>query len=424
MNDQFRYPDSAVFYRKLTRRYPLIVRGEGCWLIDDADKRYLDASRRRLRGQPGPRRGRDRRGAGGAGAEDRLRQRHCLSPTSPSRHWPPSSRPSRRATSTRSTSSCSGSEAVEAALKLARQYWVETRHARQAQDHRASRPAITATRCSRSRPRRASTTRRSSAPWLVDVDARCRRRTRYRCECGGRRSRLSDLHGDRARGGDPAARARRTSPRSSPSRSAAPPPARRCRAPDYFKRVREICDRHQVLFIADEVLTGAGRTGTWSRDRARTASPDIMTLGKGITGGYAPLSAVVAPRADPGRAREGLRRAACTRRPSRIIAVLCAAGLATVRYLQRAWPGRALRGDGSGAAPASCSRCCALPHVGDVRGRGLLAGVEFVAGQGQRASRSRARAKFAETFVECALRRGPRGLAQRRPRRRRATAIS
>src|SRR5207245_9408401 len=65
--------------------------------------------------------------------------------------------------------------------------------------------------------------------------------------------------------------------------------------PEYFKRVREICDRHDVLFIADEVLVGVGRTGTWWAIELYGVAPDIMTFGKGVSGGYAALSAIAAP---------------------------------------------------------------------------------------------------------------------------------
>ncbi|MGH2353595.1 MAG: aspartate aminotransferase family protein [Chloroflexota bacterium] len=66
-----------------------------------------------------------------------------------------------------------------------------------------------------------------------------------------------------------------------------PPPA------DYFPRVREICDRHDVLFIADEVITGFGRTGTfWGLDHWGVR-PDILSFAKGITSGYLPLGGVI-----------------------------------------------------------------------------------------------------------------------------------
>src|SRR5262249_46220222 len=61
---------------------------------------------------------------------------------------------------------------------------------------------------------------------------------------------------------------------------------------DYFKTIRAICDKHEVLFVCDEVLTGAGRTGKWLAIEHFGARPDIVTMGKGISGGYLPLSAV------------------------------------------------------------------------------------------------------------------------------------
>ena len=105
-------------------------------------------------------------------------------------------------------------------------------------------------------------------------------------------------------------------------------------APEYWRRVRAVCDRHGVLLVADEVLTGAGRTGTWSALEPYGVVPDIMTLGKGIAGGYVPLSAVVAPAAPGGRAGARARGRCSMPRRSRIMPMLCAAGVATLRYLR------------------------------------------------------------------------------------------
>ena len=63
--------------------------------------------------------------------------------------------------------------------------------------------------------------------------------------------------------------------------------------PGYLERVREICDQHQVLLIADEVITGFGRTGQWFAVDHWQIEPDIMTMGKGITAGYLPLAATI-----------------------------------------------------------------------------------------------------------------------------------
>ena len=60
-------------------------------------------------------------------------------------------------------------------------------------------------------------------------------------------------------------------------------------ADEYFPKVRELCDRHEVLFIADEVITGYGRTGSWFALDRWGVEPDIMTMSKAITSGYVPL---------------------------------------------------------------------------------------------------------------------------------------
>jgi adenosylmethionine-8-amino-7-oxononanoate aminotransferase len=169
---------------------------------------------------------------------------------------------------------------------------------------------------------------------------------------------------------------------------------------DYFRRVRAICDRYDVLLIADEVLTGAGRTGTWSAMEATGVVPDLMTLGKGIGGGVAPLSALVAPERIIDVLRQGsgalLHAQTFSHHP-----VLAAGGVATLRYLDA--HDLIARGARMGAVlHDALAGLTGLPHVGDVRGRGLLAGIEFVADVETRAPFPRA-VRFAETFTEAAL---------------------
>jgi adenosylmethionine-8-amino-7-oxononanoate aminotransferase len=132
-------------------------------------------------------------------------------------------------------------------------------------------------------------------------------------------------------------------------------------------------------------------------------TPDIMTLGKGIAGGYVPLSAVVAPR----RLADALAQGSGALLHAQTFshhATLCAAGVATLRYLRQ----HALVERCAAIAPAFHERLDALrglPGVGDVRGRGLLAGVEFVADPVTRAPYPRA-ARFAEAFAAAALDQG------------------
>jgi adenosylmethionine-8-amino-7-oxononanoate aminotransferase len=170
--------------------------------------------------------------------------------------------------------------------------------------------------------------------------------------------------------------------------------------PGYWERVRQVCDRHRVLLIADEVLTGAGRTGTWSALEPTGVVPDIMTLGKGIAGGYAPLSAVVTSRSIAGVLAGGSGALAHAQTFSHH-PVLCSAGVATLRYLRehRLIERAAQMGQVLHQRLGGLRR---LPLVGDVRGRGLLAGIEFVADLETREPLPRS-AAFAETFTQAAL---------------------
>jgi adenosylmethionine-8-amino-7-oxononanoate aminotransferase len=158
-----------------------------------------------------------------------------------------------------------------------------------------------------------------------------------------------------------------------------------------------------VLLIADEVLCGAGRTGTWTAIESWGVNPDIMTLGKGIAGGYAPLSAlltserIIAPIAHSGKSFAHAQT--FSHHP-----VTCAAGIATLRYLDE--HGLVARSAAMGEVfHAKLAQLRLLPHVGDVRGRGLLAAVEFVADSATRVPFARD-VRFAERFTREAQRHG------------------
>jgi len=392
------YPHGHVFYRKLTRPFPEIVRGEGCWLEDADGKRYLDA-------------------VGGAfvaslghgnveianAMADQARRVAYVNGTAFTTDAAEQLAAELAATLPGDLDHLyflsSGSEAVEAALKLARQYWVERGRAAK---HKiiALAPAYhgnTLLALSASAREHYKT---MFGDWLVDVirvPVPC-----YRCACGGIDATCPTCTGSAleqailAAGADTVA-AFIAEPVGGSSTGAAVP------APGYFKVVREICDRHDVLFVADEVLCGAGRTGTWWAIEPFGVVPDLMTIGKGIAGGYAPLSAVAAPRriVDVLAAGTGSLLHAQT---FSFHPVACAAGLATVRYLKahRLVERCAELGPVFHAKLAALTR---LPHVAAIRGRGLLAGVEFVEDSRSWAPLPRA-LKFAETFTDQALRAG------------------
>jgi adenosylmethionine-8-amino-7-oxononanoate aminotransferase len=146
----------------------------------------------------------------------------------------------------------------------------------------------------------------------------------------------------------------------------------------YWPLVREICDRYRVMLIADEVLTGFGRSGTWFAVEHLDIQPDVITLGKGATGGYVPLSILCVGGQDV----ELIRQVQGDFNHGGTFshhAVGAAAALGTLTYIEEhdlviqaaargAYLGHKLR--------EMRSR---LPWVGDVRGIGMMWAVEFVA---------------------------------------------
>jgi len=147
---------------------------------------------------------------------------------------------------------------------------------------------------------------------------------------------------------------------------------------DYFSAVREICDRYGVLFIADEIITGFGRTGRWFALEHWGVQPDLVTFAKGVTSAYLPLGGVMVS----GAIHQAIQEAAPAERFMHAATysghpTCCAVGLANLEIFEREdlvnrarELGRRLR--------SGLERLRDLPRVGDVRGLGLMAGVELV----------------------------------------------
>lgn len=146
----------------------------------------------------------------------------------------------------------------------------------------------------------------------------------------------------------------------------------------YWPRIRQICDRYGLLLIADEVMTGFGRTGRWFGIEHFGVSPDAMTLGKGATGGYFPLSILAARGADV----EIIRRAHGDFNHGGTFShhlVGAAVASATLDYMERQeLVARAAR-MGEYLGRRLHEVLDPLPCVGDIRGLGMMWGVEFVA---------------------------------------------
>lgn len=148
--------------------------------------------------------------------------------------------------------------------------------------------------------------------------------------------------------------------------------------PGYFKGVRELCDRHGILLILDEVMCGMGRTGTLHACEQEGVVPDLLTIAKGLGGGYQPIGAVLAQSriVETFRKGSGLFQHGHTYLGH---AVACAAALAVQRVIQRDGLLAQVRDRGARLQALFQDAFGDHPHVGDVRGRGLFWGIELVA---------------------------------------------
>jgi adenosylmethionine-8-amino-7-oxononanoate aminotransferase len=373
-----RYPDGHVFFRKLTWDYPRITHGEGCWLYDDAGNSYLDAVGGAFVSNIGH--GVAEIADAMAAQAKKLAYVSGMTLSHGAVETFASELANRCAGDLNKVYPLSsGSDAVEAALKLARQYWAET-----------GKPAKT--RIIAMAPSYHGNTllalsasarehyRKVFGGWLVDVihvppyDADALKTAIEKTGADNIAAFIAEPVGGSSTGA-------RVPPES------------------FWRRAREICSTYEVLLVADEILCGAGRTGTWSALEPDAVVPDIQIFGKGIAGGYAPLAAVVAPSriADAfANGSGGLNHAQTFSHH----AVSCAAGTATMRYVEQhqlvkrcAKMGRELH--------HRLSEVAAHPNVLAIRGRGLLAGIEFVdASTRQPFARSR---HLAESFTRSAL---------------------
>ncbi len=149
----------------------------------------------------------------------------------------------------------------------------------------------------------------------------------------------------------------------------------------YFKRIREICDRHGILLILDEVMCGMGRTGTLFACEQDGVRPDIVTVAKGLGGGYQPIGATLASTEifeaiaqGTGFFQHGFTYIGH--------ATACAAALAVQGVIRDENLLANVRARGEELDQGLHERFGNHPHVGDIRGRGLFRSIELVADRG------------------------------------------
>ncbi|RMF17266.1 MAG: aspartate aminotransferase family protein [Alphaproteobacteria bacterium] len=365
---------SHALHRSLHHDYPIAVGGKGAWLFDARGRRYLD-------------------GSGGAAVSslghghprliDAVREqaaRLAFAHTAFFTNEPMERLAARLAAAApgdleRVLFVSGGSEAVEAAVKLALQYHAE--HGEPARTHVIARR----------RSYHGATLRAlalGDSLWRQEPFRPALARIAHVAPCYAYREQQTEesdaeyaaraaasLEAEILAIGPERVAAFIAEPVVGATAGAVPPVA------DYLQRVREICDRHGVLLILDEVMCGMGRTGSLFACEQEGVIPDLMTLGKGLGAGYQPIGALMV--------RESLYRVIAEgsgsfRHGHTYMGhpVACAAGNAVLDVIEEdkllprvRWAGERLR--------QLLEECFAShPHVGDIRGRGLLIGIELV----------------------------------------------
>ena len=147
--------------------------------------------------------------------------------------------------------------------------------------------------------------------------------------------------------------------------------------PGYAQAIRDVCSRHEVLLIADEVMCGSGRCGSWSAIEHDRVTPDIIAVAKGLAGGYIPLAATIFGR-ELGDAIVQAQGAVLTGHTYSGHTAACAAGLAVQRIIDRDALLARVRTRGESLLGTLRNALSRFAQVGDVRGRGYFIGVEFV----------------------------------------------
>lgn len=153
----------------------------------------------------------------------------------------------------------------------------------------------------------------------------------------------------------------------------------------YFSAIRKICEKYGILLVLDEVMCGTGRTGTFFAFEQENVVPDMVTIGKGLGGGYAPISAVLIHK----KIVDVLRRGTSTFNHGHTYQahpVLCATALAVQRIIRREQLIARCQAMGEILASLLLDAFSTCKYVGDIRGRGLFWAIEFVKNKDDRST--------------------------------------
>jgi adenosylmethionine-8-amino-7-oxononanoate aminotransferase len=395
---------SHVFHRNVTASYPLAVQGDGAMVIDAEGRQFVDGTSgvfvailghspaevaERIAEQA-------RRlnyaytGNFTTEAEQRLADALTdLAPPGLSRVW----------------LTTSGSTANEAALKLARNYHLLRGQSEKtrviARWHSYHGSTIGALSMTGTPPRR-----RPYEPYLLNFPHVCPPYC-YRCPLGLERSKCDTECADEVEAAINRIGAQYVSAVIMEPIAGGPLGAL-VTPPDYLRRVRDICDRHDVLLIVDEVVSGLGRSGSWFAVEESGVVPDIITLAKGLGGGFVPVGAMIVHEKIHETFQE--RASSFVHGESFTGHVLLAtAGLAVIDYIKDHGLLARIRRLGPHLGQGLLA-LAASPIVGEVRGKGFIYGLELVRDKSTREPFDRTQ-QVSERVVRAAARRGTLVLA-------------
>ena len=270
----------------------------------------------------------------------------------------------------------SGSEAVESALKLARQYFLEIgqpkryRFVARRQSYHGNTLGALAVGGNAMRQAPYKPLLMDAASHIAPCYAYRDQRDDETLEAYGLRV-ANELETELVRLGPDTVAAFIAEPVVGATLGSAPP------APGYFRRIREICDQYGVLFIADEIMCGGGRCGAMFAISDEGVAPDIITVAKGLGGGYQPIGAMLSA----GHIADALKLGSGGFQHGHTYLshpIACAAALAVQKTLRSDNLLAAVSRQGQRLMAGLEAKLGQHPNVGDIRGRGLLQGIELV----------------------------------------------
>ncbi len=367
--------DSHILHRQLRGQYPLAAGAAGCFIEDAEGRRYLDAS------------GGAAVSCLGHGHPDVLAAMHAQLDRVAYAHTSFFSTPVAEELADVLVADApagishvylvsGGSEAMEAALKLARQYFVELGQP-QREKFIARRNSYHGNTLGALAVGGNAWRRQQFAPLLIDVDhvapTYAYRDQRNDETAAGYCARLiAELEQaiERVGGERVIAFVAETVGGATSGCLTAPP--------GYYRAVRELCDRHGILLILDEVMCGMGRTGTLHACEQEGVAPDLMAIAKGLGGGYQPVGAVLVG----GRVIDAIAQGSGFFQHGHTYVghpMACAAALAVQQVIRRDRLVERCARQGARLAVRLQELFGSHPHVGDIRGRGLFRALELVA---------------------------------------------